>query len=115
MAAKSVRYTPEFKRQMVDLSRSGRTARSLSQEYGPTPWTIALWVKQAKRDAGKGDGGLPRRGLLFDRLPCIRASTTKPSASMIVPGCFRGATRPALGPRFTWRRRWAWAQRPSSP
>src|SRR6185437_14128473 len=25
---------------------------------GPTPWTIALWVKQADRDAGRGDGGL---------------------------------------------------------
>ena len=25
---------------------------------GPTPWTIAFWVKQADRDAGHGDGGL---------------------------------------------------------
>ena len=58
MADKSIRYTPEFKRQMVDLFRSGRTARSLSKEFGPTPWSIALWVKQAKRDVGKGDGGL---------------------------------------------------------
>jgi transposase len=58
MAAKSIRYTPEFKRQMVDLARTGRTASSLSKEFGPTPWTIALWVRQAKRDAGKGDGGL---------------------------------------------------------
>jgi len=58
MADKSVRYAPEFKRQMVDLVRGGRTARSLSKEFGPTPWTIALWVRQAKRDAGKGDGGL---------------------------------------------------------
>ncbi len=58
MASKSIRYTPEFKRQMVALARSGRTARSLSKEFGPTAWTIALWVKQDKRDAGKGDGGL---------------------------------------------------------
>ena len=36
MAARSVRYTPEFKRQMVDLERSGRSASSLSKEYGPT-------------------------------------------------------------------------------
>jgi transposase-like protein len=41
MASKSTRYTPEFKRQMVALAHSGRTARSLSKEYGPTPWTIA--------------------------------------------------------------------------
>ena len=58
MAAKSVRYTPEFKRQMVELARGGRSPASLSKEYGPTAWTISLWVRQDKRDAGKGDGGL---------------------------------------------------------
>ena len=58
MAEKSIRYAPEFKRQMVDFVRSGRSPRSLSKEFGPTPWTIALWVRQAKRDTGKGDGGL---------------------------------------------------------
>jgi transposase len=58
MADKSVRYTPEFKRQMVDLVRSGRSPASLAKEFGPTAWTIALWVRRAKRDAGKGDGGL---------------------------------------------------------
>lgn len=58
MADKSTRYTPEFKRQMVDLARSGRSPASLSKEFGPSAWTIALWVKQAARDVGKGDGGL---------------------------------------------------------
>ncbi len=58
MANKSVRYTPEFKRQMIELARTGRTPASLSKEFGPSAWTIALWIKQAARDAGKGDGGL---------------------------------------------------------
>jgi len=58
MASKTTRYTPEFKQQMVDLVRGGRSAGSLSKEFGPTAWSIALWVKQAKRDVGKGDGGL---------------------------------------------------------
>jgi transposase len=58
MADKSVRYTPEFKRQMVDLVRSGRTPAALSREFGPTAWTIALWVKRDARDRGQGDGGL---------------------------------------------------------
>jgi len=58
MANKAVRYTPEFKRQMVDLVRSGRTPASLAKEFGPTPWSISLWVKQDARDAGAGDGGL---------------------------------------------------------
>jgi transposase len=58
MADKSVRYAPEFKRQMVDLVRGGRSPASLAKEFGPTAWTIALWVRQSKRDGGKGDGGL---------------------------------------------------------
>jgi len=36
MAKRTVRYTPEFKRQMVGLVRSGRTAGSLAKEFGPT-------------------------------------------------------------------------------
>jgi transposase len=56
MADKSVRYTPEFKRQMVDLVRSGRSPASLAKEFAPTAWSISLWVKQAQRDIGKGDG-----------------------------------------------------------
>jgi transposase len=55
---KSVRYTPEFKRQMVELVRTGRMPASLAREFGPTSWSIATWVKQAARDNGKGDGGL---------------------------------------------------------
>lgn len=55
----SKRYTPEFRHQLVELHRvSGRSIPSLSREFGPSPWTIALWVKQTDRDAGRGDGGL---------------------------------------------------------
>jgi len=59
MAEKTVRYTAEFKQQMVDLARrTGRSPASLAKEFGPSAWTIALWIKQAKRDRGTGDGGL---------------------------------------------------------
>ena len=58
MASKQTRYTDEFKRQIIDLVRSGRTPASLAREFGPSAYTIGLWIKQAKRDAGKGDGGL---------------------------------------------------------
>jgi transposase len=58
MSKKTVRYTPEFKQQMVSLLHSGRTAASLSKEFGPTAWSISLWDKQAGRDGDKGDGGL---------------------------------------------------------
>ena len=58
MADRSVRYTLEFRRQMVELVRAGRTPASLAKEFGPTAWTIATWVKQDAREAGKGDSGL---------------------------------------------------------
>jgi transposase len=43
---------------MVELVRGGRTPASLHRGFGPSAWRIGLWVKQAARDAGKGDGGL---------------------------------------------------------
>ena len=58
MANKQNRYAPEFRRQMVELVRTGRSPAELSREFGPTAWTIALWVKRAARNTGKGDGGL---------------------------------------------------------
>ena len=58
MATKANRYAPEFRRQMVELVRAGRTPAELAREFGPTSWSIARWAKQAARDAGKGDGGL---------------------------------------------------------
>ena len=46
-------YPPEFRRQLVELVRSGRTPEELSREFEPTAQSIANWVKQADRDAGK--------------------------------------------------------------
>ena len=52
------RYPKEFRRQMVELHRAGRTLSELSREFGPSQWAISRWVKQADRDEGRGDGGL---------------------------------------------------------
>lgn len=52
------RYAPEFKQQMVDLARAGRSAKQLSKEFGCSVWSIRGWLRQADRDAGRGDGGL---------------------------------------------------------
>ena len=46
-------YPPEFRRQMVDLVRSGPTPEELAREFEPTAQSICTWVKQAERDAGK--------------------------------------------------------------
>ena len=51
------RYTPEFKHQLVEL-RAGRAPKQLSREFGCSYWSIQSWVKQAARDAGRGNGGL---------------------------------------------------------
>ena len=51
-------YTPEFRRQMVELVRAGRSPDELGREFEPTAQSIRNWVAQAERDAGSGDGGL---------------------------------------------------------
>ena len=57
MARKNPPYTPEFRRQMIELVRCGRSAESLAKEFEPTAQAIRNWVAQAERDAGRrGDG-----------------------------------------------------------
>jgi transposase len=56
--AKQRKYTPEFRQQMVELVRTGRKFDELAKEFGCTGWSIRQWVKQADRDALRGDRGL---------------------------------------------------------
>ena len=51
-------YPPEFRRQMVELVRSGRTPEELSREFEPTAQSIRNWVCQADIDEGRRDDGL---------------------------------------------------------
>ena len=51
-------YPPEFRRQMVELVRAGRTPEELSREYEPTAQSIWNWVRQAERDEGIRQDGL---------------------------------------------------------
>ena len=57
MARKNPPYTPEFRRQMIELVRSGRSPESLAKEFEPTAQTIRNWVAQAARDEGCRDDG----------------------------------------------------------
>ena len=57
MARKHPPYTPEFRRQMIELVRSGRSPESLAKEFEPTAQAIRNWVAQADRDAGRRDDG----------------------------------------------------------
>lgn len=43
MSKRSKRYTPEFRRQMVQLHRTGRGFDDLAREFGCTSWSIRQW------------------------------------------------------------------------
>ncbi len=51
-------YPPEFRQQMVELVRAGRSIRELAEEFEPCYHTIREWVRQADRDEGRDGTGL---------------------------------------------------------
>ena len=51
-------YPAEFRRQLVELARAGRSAHELAREFEPCYETIRLWIKQADRDEGRSAEGL---------------------------------------------------------
>ena len=51
-------YPAEFRAQMVELVKAGRTPQELAREFEPTAQTITNWVAQADRDAGERHDGL---------------------------------------------------------
>lgn len=51
-------YPAEFRRQMVELVRSGRSPEELGREFEPSAQAIRNWVKQADLDEGRREDGL---------------------------------------------------------
>ena len=51
-------YPAEFRLQMVELVRAGRTPEELSREFEPSAQAIRNWVRQADRDEGRRKDGL---------------------------------------------------------
>ena len=51
-------YTPEFRRRMVELVRSGRQPEELATKFEPSAQSIRNWVVQADRDNGRRSDGL---------------------------------------------------------
>jgi len=49
-------YPLEFRQQMVDLVRAGRTPEELGREFEPSAESIRNWVRQADRDEGRAEG-----------------------------------------------------------
>lgn len=51
-------YAPEFRLQMIELVRAGRSPEELAKEFEPTAQTIRNWVAQTDRDEGRRADGL---------------------------------------------------------
>jgi transposase len=57
MSGKRRVFPKEFRQQMVELVRSGRTAEELSREFEPSAQAIRNWLKQAERDEARRSDG----------------------------------------------------------
>ena len=53
-------YPAEFRQQIIELVRAGRTPEELETQCAPRAQTIRNWVSQADRDSGKRQEGLTR-------------------------------------------------------
>jgi len=51
-------YSPEFRRQIVELVRAGKTPGALAKEFEPSAQAIRNWVRQMDRDEGQRHDGL---------------------------------------------------------
>ncbi len=52
MAKTKPPYPVQFRQQIVELARAGRTPAQLSREFGPSAQSIASWIAQDMRDRG---------------------------------------------------------------
>ena len=54
-------YSPEFRRQIIDLVRAGREPADLAREFEPSAESIRKWVALADKQEGRREekGGAP--------------------------------------------------------
>ena len=61
--SKRKRYSPEYKREIVELVRRSRSScRQIALEFGLNPNMLTRWVREADAGGGKAfpGGGMPR-------------------------------------------------------
>jgi len=51
-------YPKEYRQQIVELVRAGRSAEELAREFEPSAQCIRNWIKQDELDHGKRQDGL---------------------------------------------------------
>ena len=83
-------YPSEFRQQMVELVRAGRSPEKLAEEFEPSAQTIRNWDCQADLDEGKRKDGLTSEEQQeLRRAPSgLRAWINR--GSPISPTCARG-------------------------
>ena len=110
-------YSPEYRQQMVDLVRGGRTPDSLSREFEPTAQSIWNWIRQAERDEGTRTDGLTteekeelRRLRRENRVLREEKEILKKAAAWFgVDGSSAGRWRIICAPSSCWTRStWRW-------
>ena len=52
-------YSPEFRRQMIELVRAGRSPEDLAREFEPTAQSIGNWVDKAEKQEGRREEEVP--------------------------------------------------------
>lgn len=99
MAESRGRYPPEYREQMVELVRSGRSARSLAREFDPSEQTIRNWVKQADLDEGRRSDGLTTEARLELRRLKRGDAKARPARDLVKPGLLGRGSEPVVGGR----------------
>lgn len=51
-------YSSEFRREIIELVRAGKSPSKLAKQYEPSAVTIRKWVAQSDRDEGRREDGL---------------------------------------------------------
>ena len=73
-------YSEEFRQQIVELVRSGRSPGELAKEFEPSDQTIRNWVVQADRDGGRRTDGATSEEI--EELKRLRRENKRPIRSV---------------------------------
>jgi len=65
-------YPAQFRQQMIELARAGKTPAQLSKEFRCSAQAISNWVTQAGRDEGKPLPG--KEGQTSPTIQCERSA-----------------------------------------
>ena len=97
----------EFRRQMVDLVRAGRSPGELAHEFEPTAHSICAWVAKADKEEGRREAappgltpaerdelvrlGLEGRQLRVEREIQSKAAAWSARETVVLPSGFSGS------------------------